>query len=133
MQVKFGLIELIEDHERPVACFDESTGLYLIQAGNVKLRGELGYYANTAKALFTRLREQYDYIVIDAGAMMNGNDALVFASLADELLMVATSGVTRKGILRAAAEKLETAGLFVTGIIFNQSKEVLPKFLYRLL
>jgi protein-tyrosine kinase len=130
---KVGLIELIEDHNRSVVGFDEPTGLHLIQAGNVKQIGELGYYANTAKALFTQLRSQYDYIVIDAGAMMNGNDALVFAGLADELLMVATSGQTRKGILRAAVDKLELAGLRATGLIFNQSKEVLPTLLYRLL
>ena len=130
---KVGLIELIQDHNRPLAGLDDGTGLHVIQAGNVNQRGELGYYANTAKDLFEHLRQQYDYIVIDAGALMSGNDALVFSGLADEILMVASSGVTRKGILRAATEKLETAGLVSTGIIFNQSKEVLPKFLYRLL
>lgn len=104
----------------------------VIGAGSTLSRNQLGFYTNVAKKQIDELRELFDYIIIDAGAALRDNEIMVFGSFADEILMVASSGITRKGMLQAAVNKLKTNGSAVTGIIFNQTRQILPNFIYRM-
>ena len=104
----------------------------VIGAGSTLNRNQLGFYTDTAKKQIDELRKLFDYIVIDTGATLRDNEVMVFGSFAEETIMIASSGVTRKGMLQAAINKLQSNGNKVTGIIFNQTKNIIPNFIYRM-
>jgi len=104
----------------------------VIGAGSTLNRNQLGFYTDTAKKQIDELRKLFDYIVIDTGATLRDNEVMVFGSFAEETIMIASSGITRKGMLQAAINKLQSNGNKVTGIIFNQTKNIIPNFIYRM-
>lgn len=104
----------------------------VIGAGSEGIKNQLGFYTDTAKEHVDALRNLFDYIIIDTGAVLKGNETVVFGGLADESVVVATSGVTRKGLLQAAVAKMQSNGNKVSGIILNQTKQIIPDCIYRL-
>lgn len=133
LNTKQGLLEGLIEGSVVDKVNEESADLFVVGTGNLNLRSELGYYADAANSLLAELKALFDYIIIDTGAALKNNEAMVFGLCADETLLAVSAGVSRKGMLQAALAKLEPEGVKVTGVIFNQSKEVLPAFIYRML
>lgn len=104
----------------------------VIGAGSVNNKNQLGFYTGEATMQIDALRQVFDYIVIDTGTILKGNETAVFSSIADESLVVAASSKTRKGMLQAAMSKLQASGAKVSGVILNQTREIIPDFIYRL-
>lgn len=104
----------------------------VIGAGSVNNKNQLGFYTNEATMQIDALRQSFDYIIIDTGTILKGNETAVFSSIADESLVVAASSKTRKGMLQAAMNKLQASGAKVSGVILNQTREIIPDFIYRL-
>lgn len=104
----------------------------VIGAGSVLNKNQLGFYTDTAKQHIDLLRGLFDYIIIDTGACMHNHEVDVFGSIGDETLVVAASGITRKGMLEAVISKLRSNKIKISGIVFNQTKQILPDFIYRL-
>ncbi len=130
---RHGLIEgLLEGHALSKYQNNMQFNFSVIGAGSTSNRNQLGYYTHSAKKQIDELKSVFDYIVIDSGSALRGNEALVFGSFADETLLVASSGITRKGMLQAAVSKLQSGGTKITGVIFNQAREVLPSFIYKM-
>jgi Mrp family chromosome partitioning ATPase/uncharacterized protein involved in exopolysaccharide biosynthesis len=124
-----GLIEALIDQTNHIQ-YDEQLSLSILGAGKTNMRGELGYYTENANLLLTSLRKQFDYIVIDAGSALHSNESAILGALADEVLLVVSSGLTRKGALQTALSKMSESGVIVSGIVMNKTKSVLPKFIY---
>lgn len=104
----------------------------VIGAGSINNKNQLGFYTNEATMQIDALRQSFDYIIIDTGTILRGNETAVFSSIADESLVVAASSKTRKGMLQAAMQKLQASGAKVSGVILNQTREIIPDFIYRL-
>lgn len=130
---RHGLIEgLLEGHSLTKYQNNIHFNFSVIGSGSTSSRNQLGFYTHSAKNQVAELKSMFDYIVIDSGSALRGNEAMVFGSFADETLVVASSGITRKGMLQAAVSKLQSGGTKISGVIFNQAKEVLPSFIYRM-
>lgn len=109
---------------------DDRLNLSILPAGTASKQSELGYYSDNIKLLLTHLRSQFDYIVMDAGSALSSNESAILGALADEVLVVVSSGQSRKGTLQAALIKMNEAGVRISGIVMNKTKNVLPKFIY---
>jgi len=55
------------------------------------------------------LRSVYDYIIIDAPAVLENADADVVAECSDGVVLVTRSGASRKALVRRAIDQLEPA------------------------
>lgn len=130
---KAGLIEAITDNSPPAFTPISEHHLTFIAAGNLAKKTELGYYMDSARDLMNRLEAEFDFIVIDAGSVLSQHESLTFGKLAHELLLVVSSGVTRKSAIADAEKKLAAENLQASGIIFNHAQEVLPGLIYKLL
>jgi len=128
---KPGLVEALLDGSVEVESVDHLGSV--LSLGQHNRKTELGYYADMAAKLMTKLKKQYDFIVIDTGTALGSNEAVIFGKLANEFIVLAASGITRKGMLKTAVNRLEENGAKVTGIVFNQSKQVLPDVVYKML
>ena len=78
---------------------------------------------NSAHALdiFTRLRDQYDLVLIDSPPMLPVTDATILSRHADATLMLAAAGQTRRADLHRAVEKLGQAGTTILGTVLNKT------------
>lgn len=90
---------------------------FVLPAGRIPPNpSELLGSAEMEKLLDT-LREQFDYVIIDAPPTLAVTDAAVLGKRAAGLLMVVATGSTTKQELEGALEALETAGTNVLGVV----------------
>jgi capsular exopolysaccharide synthesis family protein len=73
-----------------------------------------------AQEIFTRLRNQYDLVLIDSPPVLPVTDAAILSQHADATLMLAAAGQTRRSDLRRAVEKLDQVGTTMLGTVLNK-------------
>lgn len=75
------------------------------------------------KELLKQALAQYDYVLIDTSPMIVANDAAVFGTMGNGIVLVSGRDVTDKRELRDIAAQLNTLEVAVTGFVFNFAKE----------
>lgn len=76
---------------------------------------------------------RFDLVLVDAPAVGEGLDALVAARACGHAVLVVRAGHLGEEPLRAARDSLAAAGVEVVGVILNARREVVPRWLGRLL
>jgi tyrosine-protein kinase Etk/Wzc len=69
--------------------------------------------------LIEMLRDNYDYVLIDAPPMLAVDDAAVLGKHAGTVLLVARAGETRIGDLNESIKRLRAGGAKPTGVVLN--------------
>jgi capsular exopolysaccharide synthesis family protein len=72
------------------------------------------------REIFTRLRDQYDLVLIDSPPVLPVTDAAILSQYADATLMLAAAGQTRRSDLQRAVEKLDQVGTTILGTVLNK-------------
>lgn len=110
-------------------------GAYLdcdvLAAGNLELRNRMGFYSEELAGNISRLRELYDFIIIDTASILSSNEALICGQLADSVLLVTSMGQSRKRMVQIALQRMMDVGAEPEGAIINRQLELLPGFIYR--
>jgi capsular exopolysaccharide synthesis family protein len=73
-----------------------------------------------AQEIFTRLRNQYDLVLIDSPPVLPVTDAAILSQYADATLILAAAGQTRRSDLHRAVEKLDQVGAKILGTVLNK-------------
>jgi receptor protein-tyrosine kinase len=95
----------------------------------------LSYPGRTSR-LFERLREDFDYVLVDTPPCLEFAVARNLARYADALTLVVRANYTDRRMAQAAVERFEDDGTRVTGVILNRwnlpsCDSSLPRFLRR--
>jgi Mrp family chromosome partitioning ATPase len=69
--------------------------------------------------LITWARAHYDHIVIDAPPLGLFSDALALAPLADSILLMARTGVSRKRMTQHTLGRFKETGMHNIGVVVN--------------
>jgi len=77
------------------------------------------------------LRSQFDFIVVDGGALRTLPDSLLVSSRVDGVVLVVQAERTAADAVREASADLRAAGARVLGAVLNRRREYLPRFLSR--
>jgi capsular exopolysaccharide synthesis family protein len=94
-------------------------GVHLLPAGRVTTNPHK-YLGNGAiPKLVAKLREFYDYVVIDTPPILCASEALVVAKAADGTLLCALRDVSRSRQVRLASERLNMAGVNLMGAVLS--------------
>ena len=72
--------------------------------------------------LLGRMREEFDYVLVDSPPIGLVSDPMVLATLADGVLLVLNSQSTRKAALRQAVRGLESVGARILGTVMNNAR-----------
>jgi capsular exopolysaccharide synthesis family protein len=107
----------LEETVLPVPGFDR---LSLLPAGPVPPNPAELLDSARARDVFTRLRDQYDLVLIDSPPVLPVTDAAILSRLADATLMLAAAGQTRRSDLHRAVEKLDQVGATILGTVLNK-------------
>ena len=73
--------------------------------------------------LLSRLRESYDFIIVDLPPVNIVSDALIIASALDGMLVVTRSGFSEKRELRRCIRQLELGSVKVLGFVMTDASE----------
>jgi succinoglycan biosynthesis transport protein ExoP len=82
------------------------------------------------KDILTKLREQYDHIVVDTPPTLSVTDAVIMSTRADAVVLVIRSGQTTKQALRRARDILMQVNARVCGVLMNAVNLNSPDYHY---
>jgi capsular exopolysaccharide synthesis family protein len=94
--------------------------LSLLPAGPVPPNPAELLNSTHAQEIFTRLRTQYDLVLIDSPPVLPVTDAAILSQYADATLILAAAGQTRRSDLHRAVEKLDQVGAKILGTVLNK-------------
>jgi capsular exopolysaccharide synthesis family protein len=109
--------QTLEETVLPVPGIDR---LSLLPAGPVPPNPAELLDSARARDIFTRLRDQYDLVLIDSPPVLPVTDAAILARYAHATLMLAAAGQTRRSDLHRAVEKLDQVGATILGTVLNK-------------
>lgn len=122
-----GLTRVLQEDGTPIeSCiqqFDESP-LWILPAGSVSTRPVELFKLKRLTAMLRELREQYEYVILDAPPILPLADMNVFASMADILALVIRSSDTPTDVVQKAIKDLKPssqAGIILTGMQANEA------------
>lgn len=79
-------------------------------------------------ALLEKLRERYDYILLDLPPVTAVTDAVVASRMVDGMVVVVRSGHAARGALAETMRQLSLAGAHVLGFVFNGAQEANSRY-----
>jgi polysaccharide biosynthesis transport protein len=82
------------------------------------------------KEVLSKLREQYDHIVMDTPPTLSVTDAVIMSTRADAVVLVIRSGQTTKQALRRARDILAQVNARVCGVLMNAVNLNSPDYHY---
>jgi succinoglycan biosynthesis transport protein ExoP len=111
---------------------DPVSGTYLIPIGSMVPNAADLLMSPRMRNLIAALREEFDYIVIDAPPLLPVVDALVLTTVADKILMIIEWGQTPRASISEAFKLLRPEAHRVAGIVLNKvDPNQLPRYGYR--
>jgi succinoglycan biosynthesis transport protein ExoP len=123
LQSKPGLTELLREQDEPEK-FIQATDLpdfaFLSRGSVTRNPGDL-FLNPTFDQLLARVRDQYDYVLIDSGPVFAADDTTTMAPKVDGTLFVVRSHFSHARVVRAALELLFQRQTRVLGLILNRS------------
>ena len=108
----------------------EDVNLSVIAAGSVSTRP---IDLEIVDALITRLRPQFDFIVIDGPPVNRYADASVLATKVDGVILVVEADSTPVVEAEAAKRQLDKVGARILGVVLNRRRSYIPAFLESIL
>jgi|SaaInlStandDraft_7_1057024.scaffolds.fasta_scaffold12391_3 protein-tyrosine kinase len=88
------------------------------------------FETNKFKDLILRLKEQFDYVLVDGPAVFISPAITLIARHFDAVLFVVECEKTRWEVLEEATKKLKNVGGNVIGVVMNKRKYYVPRWFY---
>jgi capsular exopolysaccharide synthesis family protein len=116
-----GLTNLLFDR----ATFDEAIratdvpNLFVLPCGIIPPNPAELLGSNRMHQLIDRLREEFDFILLDTPPVVAVTDALLLGHVADATVLIARAGVSRIDALLKAMDSVERSGANLLGVVLN--------------
>ncbi len=94
-------------------------GLYLLEAGEASQRTRSALASPLGQRVFARLRQRFDYIVVDAPPVLAVAEGLILQRMVDATLLVVRAGKTPRELVRRAVASLDHTRL--AGVLINDA------------
>ena len=116
-----GLAHVLSGQMTPVNVVQNywKSNLHILPAGKRPANASLLLNSDMMKMMVEQALAQYDYVLIDTAPLTVSNDAIIFGSWTNGVVLVAARDVCRKKDLQDVADSLRTAKVPVLGFIFN--------------
>jgi capsular exopolysaccharide synthesis family protein len=114
-EVLLGEIDLI-DAIRPTTAID---GLWLVPAGEWDREVLQALAKRGVQELFDRLKEEFDFIVVDSHPVLPATDSLLIGQYVDAVILSLLKDVSQIPHVHAASQRLSSLGIRVLGAVVN--------------
>jgi len=120
--------------EGPVRSFAKPVrgeNLWLLSSGSLATDSPQLLHSQRLKARFAELRQEFDFIIIDAPPLTPYSDAVGLGQVADGLVLVLEANSTRRDAAFQVAENLRASNIRILGAVLNKRTYPIPDSLYR--
>jgi Mrp family chromosome partitioning ATPase len=120
--------------EGPIRSFAKpvsNKNLWLLSCGSLAVDSANLLNSERIKTRFQELRDEFDYVIIDAPPMSRYADAMALGKLADGFVLVLEANSTRREAAMRVTESLSQAQIRVLGAVLNKRTFPIPESLYR--
>jgi succinoglycan biosynthesis transport protein ExoP len=107
------------------------SNLWLLSGGTLAPESPSLLNSDRLKQRFQELREEFNYILIDAPALNLYTDAIALGRVTDGVVVVLQADSTRRETARKGLESLRQAHIEVIGAVLNRRTFPIPDFVYR--
>jgi capsular exopolysaccharide synthesis family protein len=130
-----GLTEVLTGHATIETAIQETTApnLHVLTSGAVSIGPAELLDGVTIEALMRRLREKFNFIVVDSAPVLDFPDACSLAPRVDGVLLVVGAEETSIDDAQTARRDLVRAGGRLLGVVLNRKRTYIPRTLQRLL
>jgi protein-tyrosine kinase len=118
----------------PIEHFVRSTWtdhLWLLTAGEVGAEPSAALSLVRLQARIAEMRDEFDFLLIDAPAVSASRDAMLIGRLTDGIVLVVASNSTRREPARVAKESFDEAKVPILGAVLNKRTYPIPEAVYR--
>jgi protein-tyrosine kinase len=105
--------------------------LWLLPSGSSTAAAQGLLASDRLRSRVRELREEFDYVLIDAPAVGSNADSLVLGQMTDGVILVVEANCTRRETARMAKETFEGARVTLLGAVLNNRTFPVPEALYR--
>lgn len=107
------------------------TNLWFVPSGSPEIQRSALFASDRLSSRMSELREEFDYVLVNAPPIISHGDAVLLGQLADGVVLVVEANSTHRETARAAKERLQGANVRVIGAILNNHTFPIPEALYR--
>ena len=104
--------------------------LWLLSCGAESSDWKMLVGSDRMQMRIAELRQEFDYVLIDAPALNSSNDGVMLGCAADGVVLVLKANSSRRGTARKAMHELERAKIKVLGAVLNQRTFPIPQGVY---
>jgi Mrp family chromosome partitioning ATPase len=83
------------------------------------------------RSRLAELRAEYSYVLVDGPQVSQHSAAMLLGQMADGVILVLESKVTRRETARTAKENLTAANVRILGAVLNNHTFPIPEALYK--
>ncbi|TWT88711.1 Tyrosine-protein kinase YwqD [Pseudobythopirellula maris] len=94
-------------------------GLWLLPAGYCDPQAVQALAGDAAQALFQKMREDYDFVIIDGAPVLDMSDSLLFGQHCDGAILSVLRDVSSTPKIHKTAELLKSVGVRLIGSVVN--------------
>jgi capsular exopolysaccharide synthesis family protein len=105
--------------------------LWLVPPGSLAAEAQGLFASDRLRSRIGELRQEFDYVLIDAPPVSSYSDAVLLGQMADGVILVVEANSTRRETARKAKETFEGANVKLLGAILNNRTFPIPEVLYR--
>jgi Mrp family chromosome partitioning ATPase len=107
-----------------------STNLWVLSASSLRGSRPAPQSRDQMAALVRQLRDQFDYVLVDAPPVTHYHEAVIFGQMSDGVVLVVEANATRREIARQTKERLEAADVRLLGTVLNNRTYPIPQEIY---
>ncbi|MFH1093293.1 MAG: CpsD/CapB family tyrosine-protein kinase [Candidatus Omnitrophota bacterium] len=133
MAPKAGLSEYLHVNTEAdnIICKTKINKLSIIQRGKITDNPADLLTSLKMKALLKELKDKFDIIILDTPPVIPVAESAAISALADGVVMVVRAGKTQRGIVKHAAEILNTAKAHLLGYVLTHVEHYIPEYIYK--
>jgi Mrp family chromosome partitioning ATPase len=105
--------------------------LWLLPSGSLVAEARGLFDSDRLRSRMKEVREEFDYVLIDAPPIGSFGDAVLLGQMADGVILVVEANSTRRETARTAKETFEGADVKLLGAVLNNRTFPIPEALYR--
>jgi capsular exopolysaccharide synthesis family protein len=114
------------------AIINVEPNLYILPSGQTSVNPVIILDSPKIGQIMSKLKDQFDLILISCPDLRNYTDALILSSLTDATVIVINEGKVRKQIFDNAIAPLKQRQVNILGIILSNRKYVIPSLIYKI-
>ncbi len=121
---KYGITDILlkkVDYKEYVNTILGHEKLDVITVGRVPSNPSELLYSDSMKNFIAKLKEDYDYVIVDTPPVMPVTDATIMSTYIDRVVLVCLSGKAEIETTKKAVESLKKVGANILGVVLNKT------------